>query len=189
MSDETNRGARDPVLLATVDLYDRGEDWSMASSWSRSVRPRMEVVEALVARGEGAVPALTMAMGVYALEMRKSTAVDIAVHPKSFSPADVKAVDRELHRRLAERWPNMCHAPAMALMLIGAPSVTPLLAVVRDEDWLARVEAIWALGGIRDQRALAPLRRIAAWWNVIEFPEVRRMARSAVQLITKEGVA
>jgi hypothetical protein len=115
------------------------------------VRPRMKIVEALVARREEAVPALVTAIGAYAVEMRRSTAVNLGIHPKSLSPRDIKTVDREIHRLLDERWPNMCHGPAMALMQIGAPSIDALLGIVREQDWLARVEAIWALGGIRDR--------------------------------------
>ena len=42
---------------------------------------------------------------------------------------------------------------ALALVTIGEPSVAPLVAVIRSDDWRVRVNTTWALGIIKDARA------------------------------------
>lgn len=46
---------------------------------------------------------------------------------------------------------------AQALAVIGRPSVEPLIAVLKVEDWRVRDNAAWALGIISDPRTVVPL--------------------------------
>jgi HEAT repeat protein len=63
---------------------------------------------------------------------------------------------------------------AAALAAIGADSIEPLIAAARGPHWVARKNAVWALGALEDARANAtaivalrdseaPVRRSAAW--------------------------
>ena len=58
----------------------------------------------------------------------------------------LKSGDRE------SRW-----RAAVALERIGGPAVETLVTAARDEDFLVRVPAIWALERVGDERAVAPL--------------------------------
>ena len=46
---------------------------------------------------------------------------------------------------------------AAALVKIGTPAVEPLIGVLKEKDWHGREEAAWALGEIKDPRAVEPL--------------------------------
>ncbi|MBI5187727.1 MAG: HEAT repeat domain-containing protein [Nitrospirae bacterium] len=46
---------------------------------------------------------------------------------------------------------------AKALSKIGAPAVEYLIETLKDEDWDVQVRAVWALGEIKDSRAVNPL--------------------------------
>ena len=63
---------------------------------------------------------------------------------------------------------------AAALVAIGTESLPPLIVAARAPQWVARRNAVWALGALDDQRAVAPVvtaladreppvRRVAAW--------------------------
>jgi len=63
---------------------------------------------------------------------------------------------------------------AAALVAIGTEAFTPLIMSARAPQWIARRNAVWALGSLRDRRAISPalmalgdreppVRRVAAW--------------------------
>jgi HEAT repeat protein len=52
---------------------------------------------------------------------------------------------------------------ARALALIGEPAVEPLIAALRNEDADIRMNAAWALGEIKDPRAIEPLLEAAEY--------------------------
>jgi len=63
---------------------------------------------------------------------------------------------------------------AAALVAIGTDALTPLIMSARAPQWIARRNAVWALGALHDRRAIAPavmalgdreppVRRVSAW--------------------------
>lgn len=63
---------------------------------------------------------------------------------------------------------------AAALVAIGNESLSPLMAAARAPQWVARRNAVWAIGALDDERGIAaaaaalsdsepPVRRVAAW--------------------------
>jgi HEAT repeat protein len=63
---------------------------------------------------------------------------------------------------------------AAALVAIGTDALTPLIMSARAPQWIARRNAVWALGALHDRRGIAaalmaltdrepPVRRLAAW--------------------------
>jgi len=63
---------------------------------------------------------------------------------------------------------------AAALVAIGTDALTPLIMSARAPQWIARRNAVWALGALHDRRAISPalmalsdreppVRRVAAW--------------------------
>jgi HEAT repeat protein len=63
---------------------------------------------------------------------------------------------------------------AAALVAIGTEALTPLVTSTRAPQWIARRNAVWALGSLHDRRAISPalmaladreppVRRVAAW--------------------------
>jgi hypothetical protein len=172
------------MVLASVDLYDYGPDISLAVSWTRAARVRMDTVEKLAKLKASAVPDLLDAIGTYAILMRGSASVELGIHPSRptyiQSRSEMKRVNEEIRRRLRSGWPNLCHGAALTLTKIGGDAVEPTIAAVRENDWLAAIELVWALGEIGDKRAGPLLRRIFAWWNVDQFPEVKQMAKRPI---------
>ena len=47
-----------------------------------------------------------------------------------------------------------------ALSRMGDKTVEPLIAILNDEDWRVRGASAWALGKIRDKRAVNPLKSL-----------------------------
>ena len=178
-----------PKVIASIDLYDYGPDLSLAVPWTRAVRVRMDTVEKLAKLKASAVPDLLDAIGTYAIIMRGSASVELGIHPNRptyiQSRSEFKRVDEEIHRRLRSGWPNLCHGAALTLTKIGGDAVEPAIAAVRKNDWLAAIELVWALGEIGDKRASPLLRRISAWWNVVQFPEVKQMAKRSLRLLVR----
>lgn len=88
---------------------------------------------------------------------------------------DTRAIGPLIDILKLENNPNIRGEAAGALVRIGAPTVEPLIAALKDENKNVRYEIAWALGEIRDQRAMKPLitilqkdkdadvRRTAAW--------------------------
>jgi HEAT repeat protein len=74
-------------------------------------------------------------------------------------------------------------AATHALILIGEPAVEPLIAALRDDLWIVRKNAAWALAELRDARAAEPL--IAALKD--QAWQVR--AHAAVALGEQRGAA
>ncbi len=177
--------SNDPYLFAIGHLYNRQRKTALPN-WRAEMHPSTQAVKALSELGTRAVSPLIEAMDAFAVEMRYSTAVDLGYHPRHQSPFLTKTIDNEIHRRLKQRWPNLCHAPAMSLVLIGKDAVEPLIEATDSEDWLVRVEAIWAASSIGDPRAIPAIRRLSRWWNIVEFPEIREMARKGLQLLEKK---
>lgn len=182
--------AKHPMVLASVELYDYGPDLSLAVGWTRTARIRMETVEKLTKLKASAVPYLLDAIETFAIEMRSSASVELGIHPSHptryvQSGSEMKRVDEEIHRRLRSGWPNLCHGAALTLSKIGADAVQPTIAAVREKDWLAAIELLWALGEIGDKRAVPLLRRMSAWWNVAQFPEIKQMAKRSLSLVVR----
>ena len=173
------------MMLLAVALYE-SEAGPALIEWRQHQSPNMDVIKQLASQGASAIEPLITVLHGYAAEMRKAVSLDLGVHhPRSQSPQEEKLVDEEMHRRISERWQNKCHGPAIALTLIGSEAVKPLMQEYKEADWLARMEIAWALGSIRDAEALPLLRSISAWWNLLEFPEVKRMASKAIELIRR----
>jgi len=178
------------MVLASVELYDYGPDFSLAVGWTRAARIRMDTVEKLAKLKASAVPYLLDAIGTCAIEMRSSASVELGIHPSHptryiQSGSEMKRVDEEIHRRLRSGWPNLCHGAALTLTKIGGDAVEPTIAAVREKDWLAAIELVWALGEIGDTRASPLLRWMSAWWNVVQFPEIRQMAKRSLRLVAR----
>jgi HEAT repeat protein len=173
------------LIMMAVELYDEAP--SLIREWRQCQAIKLNVVKALVSHGSEAIPSLLIAMSGYASEMRKSVALDLGLpHPNLQGPSHVRAAEREVQRRIRDRWQNKCHAPAMALMLIGREAVEPLIREFPNADWLARIEILWTLGSIRDVRAVPLLQSVSKWWNLLDYPEVKRAARAGLSLI-REG--
>ncbi len=80
-----------------------------------------------------------------------------------------------------------CRPAAFALVLLGEPSVQPLIQCItrEDNDWLVKLAAAWALGLIGDKRAVPHLRglvRFRVFENLLSDP-LSRTAREAIQRI------
>ena len=169
------------LVMAALDLYD--EPISLIREWRQYQVIKIDVVKSLVSHGSEAITPLLMSLSGYASEMRKSVALDLGLpHPNLQEPSDIRAADRAVQRRIRDRWQNKCHAPAMALMLIGSEAVEPLVRAFSDADWLARIEILWALGCIRDVRAVPLLQSVAKWWNFWDYAEVKHAARAGLRM-------
>lgn len=154
--------------------------------WSKGIRFSAEAAKQLAGLGIEAVEPLILVMQRFCYAMWFNTGADLGI-PEADRRFAIKPINKEIRRRLRDRWPNLCHGPAFSLLLIGRPAVPELLRLVDDEHWLIRVEAAWALGSIGDRSALPRLEAIAKWWKVWEFPETQRMARSAIRLIKEKS--
>ena len=92
------------------------------------------------------------------------------------SPVDPMACgkDRYFWSKDTERELTPGEEAAAALVAIGTESLPPLITASRAPQWMARRNAVWALGALDDSRGAAPalaaladreppVRRIAAW--------------------------
>jgi HEAT repeat protein len=92
------------------------------------------------------------------------------------SPVDptVCGKDRYWWSKDIDRQTTPGEEAAAALVAIGTDSLTPLITSARAPQWIARRNAVWALGSLRDRRAISPalmaladreppVRRVAAW--------------------------
>jgi len=170
------------LTMMAFELYD--EPPALIHEWKQHQALRHDALKILVSYGTEAMAPLLIALSGYASEMRKSVALDLGLpHPHLQGPSHIRAADREVQRRIRDGWQNKCHAPAMALMLIGREAVEPLIREFPEADWLARIEILWALGSIRDDRAVPLLRSVLKFWNFWDYPEVKRTARAGLRLI------
>jgi HEAT repeat protein len=92
------------------------------------------------------------------------------------SPVDptVCGKDRYWWSKDIDRQTTPGEEAAAALIAIGTDSLAPLIMAARAPQWIARRNAVWALGSLRDRRAISPalmaladreppVRRVAAW--------------------------
>jgi HEAT repeat protein len=92
------------------------------------------------------------------------------------SPVDTKVCgdDRYYWSKDIEQTTSPGEEAAAALVAIGSESLPSLLTAARAPQWVARRNAVWALGALRDGRGVppaltaladreAPVRRVAAW--------------------------
>jgi len=92
------------------------------------------------------------------------------------SPVDpmVCGKDRYWWSKDIDRQTTPGEEAAAALVAIGTDALAPLLMSARAPQWTARRNAVWALGALRDRRAIPPalmaladreppVRRVAAW--------------------------
>jgi HEAT repeat protein len=92
------------------------------------------------------------------------------------SPVDpmVCGKDRYWWSKEIDRQTTPGEEAAAALVAIGTDALAPLMMSARAPQWMARRNAVWALGALHDQRAIAPalialgdreppVRRVAAW--------------------------
>jgi HEAT repeat protein len=92
------------------------------------------------------------------------------------SPVDptVCGTDRYWWSKDIERQTTPGEEAAAALVAIGTEALTPLVMSARAPQWIARRNAVWALGSLHDRRATPPalmalgdreppVRRVAAW--------------------------
>lgn len=173
------------LVMMANELYD--EPLSLIREWRPYQVIKLDAVKTLASHGSEAITPLLIALGGYASEMRKSVALDLGFpHPNRQEPSHIRAADREVQRRIRDRWQNKCHAPAMALMLVGRESIEPLIREFPNADWLARIEILWVLSSIRDVRAVPLLQSVSKWWNFWDYAEVKHAARTGLRLI-REG--
>jgi HEAT repeat protein len=92
------------------------------------------------------------------------------------SPVDptVCGTDRYWWSKDIDRQTTPGEEAAAALVAIGTDALMPLMTSARAPQWIARRNAVWALGSLHDGRAIAPalmalsdreppVRRVAAW--------------------------
>ena len=92
------------------------------------------------------------------------------------SPVDptVCGTDRYWWSKDIDRQTTPGEEAAAALVAIGTEALAPLMMSARAPQWIARRNAIWALGSLHDRRAISPalmaladreppVRRVAAW--------------------------
>ena len=94
--------------------------------------------------------------------------------------ADASPVERTVCKQQWWRSSELLTTPgeqaAAALVSIGSPAFDPLVAALKQPQWVARRNAAWALGALDDQRALAAL--VAALGD--QEPDVRAQAAWAL---------
>jgi HEAT repeat protein len=137
-------------------------------------------VNALVARLRAAEPAqrVTAACELQRLGSAAKPAIPALIERL----ADASPVDPKVCREDRTWWKNANieqktspgEEAAAALVAIGSASFQPLVAATRDAQWVARRNAVWALGALDDERAVPtvltalkdaepPVRETAAW--------------------------
>jgi HEAT repeat protein len=92
------------------------------------------------------------------------------------SPVDpmVCGQDRYWWSKEIDRQTTPGEEAAAALVAIGTEALAPLMMSARAPQWMARRNAVWALGALKDQRSIPPaltalgdsepaVRRVAAW--------------------------
>jgi HEAT repeat protein len=74
------------------------------------------------------------------------------------SPVDPKVCgeDRNYWRKDYEQLTSPGEEAAAALVAIGSSSFQPLVGAARGPQWVARRNAVWALGALEDERGVAP---------------------------------
>jgi HEAT repeat protein len=71
---------------------------------------------------------------------------------------DTKAVDPLIQAlKYEKKSPRLVTTAAWALSKIGEPTVDPLIQALEDKSKNVRLAAVWALGEIKDSRAVGPL--------------------------------
>jgi HEAT repeat protein len=146
------------ALIAYVDEQNAGD----LVTRLRDAEPRTRAVAACELQRMGSAAQTAIA----ALVERLSDA----------SPVDPKVCgeDRHYWSKEIEQPTSPGEEAAAALVAIGTESLPPLIAAARAPQWVARRNAVWALGALDDSRgvppaltALAdrepPVRRVAAW--------------------------
>ena len=147
-----------------------------------------KAANAIAQLGEKAIEPLIEALKNSAKEARIVTVQQIGLSPEPSALRDPSIsfiVDRKIQKELKCWAKSPCYYPALALKLIGQQSVLPLIKYLnRPEgiDWLAKEQAIWALGEIGDRRALNYLKKHAKWFR---FDSISRKARQAIRKIKK----
>ena len=133
----------------------------------------------LVARLRGADPTLRV---IAACELQRlgsgaRTAVAALIERLADpSPVDPKVCGADRHYRTRDAEPQTTpgEEAAAALVAIGTESIPPLVSAARAPQWVARRNAVWALGALDDERGVPPsltalgdseppVRRAAAW--------------------------
>jgi HEAT repeat protein len=74
------------------------------------------------------------------------------------SPVDPKVCgeDRNYWRKDYEQMTSPGEEAAAALVSIGTPALQPLVGAARAPQWVARRNAVWALGALEDERGIPP---------------------------------
>jgi HEAT repeat protein len=137
-----------------------------------------EDVNALVAQLRAADPAQRVAA---ACELQRlGSAANAAIPALVERLADASPVDPKVCREDRTWWKNIerqttpGEEAAAALVAIGSASFQPLVTAARAPQWVARRNAVWALGALDDERAVStvltalkdtepPVRETAAW--------------------------
>jgi HEAT repeat protein len=141
------------------------EPWSPARDVAIRVTAQKLTTEALIAGLAAPDPAL-----------RAKAACDLRKHGEDAVPAlgalvalleDAAPVEADVCRR---HWGRMAHGDrsvttpgqeaAGALVSIGQRAVPSLLAALDRPSWVARRNAVWALGALDEPRAVAPILRL-----------------------------
>ena len=74
---------------------------------------------------------------------------------------DARAVEPLIQAlKYEKKSPRLVTTAAWALSKIGAPTVDPLIQALEDKSKNVRLAAVWALGEIKDSRAVGPLTRM-----------------------------
>jgi HEAT repeat protein len=143
---------------------------------------RESIVRTLGEIGDSrAVEHLIAALNDESPEVRDSTAVALAKigNSRAIEPLVVLARESEMSPKLAEAIGKLCIDEAVeplikamnnpnhylrrrfaeSLAMIGEPALGPLINVLnnKEEDWRIREGAAWALGDMKNARAIAPL--------------------------------
>jgi len=103
------------------------------------------------------------------------------------SPVDptVCGQDRYWWSKDIDRQTTPGEEAAAALVAIGTDSFAPLIMAARAPQWIARRNSVWALGSLRDRRAVAPALMALA----DREPPVRRAAAWALGALRAEDAA
>ena len=147
------------ITLSRAQLQTRRKDTS--SDVSAQVKERIQELSSLDpakraagacalgkmgARAEPAIPAL-----ITLLSDGNRVAPELVCYREHFSAANTEPEFEGLKE------PSPGEAAVQALISLGEPSVETLLVALKDSQWRTRKNAAWALGQIRDRRALDPL--------------------------------
>jgi HEAT repeat protein len=110
-------------------------------------RPNIEKMKA-----QGDVEGLTKALKDRDWSVRREAAAALG------DIGDAKAVEPLIQAlKYEEKSPRLVTTAAWALSKIGAPTVDPLIRALEDKSKNVRLAAVWALGEIKDSRAVGPL--------------------------------